>query len=52
MGVRTSIMPTPTTTKKLTLEIDAQICDEFVAATEKNGRSKRHTFWSRRPDLV
>ena len=36
-------MPTGTT-KKFTPEIDAQLYDEFVAAAERNGQTKRHVL--------
>jgi len=34
----------PTTTKKSTPEIDAQLYEEFVAVAERNGRTKRHVL--------
>ncbi len=34
----------PTTTKKFTPEIDAQLYDEFVAVAERNGQTKRHVL--------
>jgi hypothetical protein len=36
-------MPTGTT-KKFTPEIDAQLYEEFVAAAERNGQTKRHVL--------
>jgi BMFP domain-containing protein YqiC len=34
----------PTTTKKFTPEIDAQLYEEFVAAAAQNGQTKRHVL--------
>ena len=34
----------PTTTKKFTPEIDAQLYDDLVKVAEKNGQTKRHVL--------
>ena len=34
----------PTTTKKLTPEIDAKLYKEFVATAKRNGQSQRHVL--------